>query len=121
MDGFVSFRGLKCALGCMLVFALLNVISVCPVIAHQVPAAQSCCEHSHGQGLPCTDTTPHNCPYVLLERSLTKAGFATLGLAAASSTQIEDLRAEAWLSSPNLCGRLTDSSGSYLLIRSLLI
>jgi len=105
----------------MLVFALANAISVCPVLAHQVPATQSCCEHSHGQNLPCTDTTPNNCPYVLLEKSQAQAGLSGLLLPGASIGQIEALCAAGWLCSPSLSSRRADSSASYLRFRDLRI
>jgi hypothetical protein len=105
----------------MLVFALANVISICPVLAHQVPAAQSCCEHSHGRNLPCTDTTPNNCPYVLLEKSQAKAALSGLLLPGASIGQIESLCAAGWLSSPSFSSRQPDSSASYLRFRDLRI
>jgi hypothetical protein len=121
MDGLGSIRYVKPALACILAFALANVITVCPVLAHQVPAAQSCCEHSHSQNnLPCTDTTPNNCPYVLLEKSQAKTGLHWLP-PAASTVQIEQLCAAGWLSSPSFSSRLADSSASYLRFRVLLI
>jgi hypothetical protein len=121
MNGFPSIRRVRYALAGLLVFALLNVISVCPVLAHQVPAAQSCCEHSHGQNLPCTDTTPNNCPYVLLEKSLAKIGLSAWDVGAAPAGQVEAIRAVVWFSFPSLLSRAADESGFYLLFRVLLI
>jgi hypothetical protein len=104
-----------------MVFALLNVITVCPMLAHQAIPSQSCCEHSHGQNLPCTDTTPNNCPYVLLEKSQAKFGAAADLLPTVSANQPEALHPGDWFSSPTVRYRRTDASGSYLLIRVLLI
>jgi len=112
---------MKGALAWMMAFALLNVISVCPVLAHQEPAAQSCCEHSHGQNLPCTGTSPNNCPYMLLEKSLAKHGLAVLFTAPVASAQVEANRPTIWLTSPSGVDWAADSSGSYLLFRVLLI
>jgi len=121
MDGFITIGRVRYVLAGMLVFALLNVISVCPMLAHQVPVAQSCCEHSHGQSLPCTDTTPNNCPYVLLEKSLAKIGLPAWDLGAAPADRVEAIHAVVWFSSPSLSSRAPDESGSYLLFRVLLI
>jgi hypothetical protein len=121
MDGGFTIRRLRYALAGVLVFALTNVISVCPVLAHQVPASQSCCEHSHGQNLPCTDTTPNNCPYVLLEKSLAKIGLPAWDLGAEPSGRVEAIHTIVWFSSRTLGGRGADVSDSYLLFRVLLI
>jgi hypothetical protein len=109
------------ALAWLMAFALLNVISVCPVLAHQVPVAQSCCEHAHGRDLPCTETTSHNCPYLLLEKSQAKLGLLALFYAMASATQAEQIRPVIWFSSPTWPQRRADASGSYLRFRVLLI
>jgi hypothetical protein len=105
----------------MMAFALLNVISVCPVLAHQVPAAQSCCEHSPGRDLPCTETTSHNCPYLMLEKSQVKLGVPALFSAPVASTQAEEIRPETRFSSLTWRQPRADASGSCLLFRVLLI
>jgi hypothetical protein len=105
----------------MMAFALLNVISVCPVLAHQVPNAQSCCEHAHGRDLPCTDTTSHNCPYLLLEKSQAKLGLLALLSSMVCHTQAGEIRPATWFSSPTWPQRPSDASGSYLIFRVLLI
>src|SRR5579862_3406748 len=105
----------------MMVFALLNVITVCPVLAHQAEPSQSCCEHWHGEKLPCTDTTPHNCPYVLLEKSQGKIAAWVYLLTGGLSPIAEALGAGDRFSSPIRTGHRTDFSRSYLLFRNLLI
>jgi hypothetical protein len=112
---------MRSALAWMMSFALLNVISACPVLAHQVPTGHACCEHSRGRDLPCTETSSNNCPYVLLEKSQGKAGVLTLLLATVSSAQREAIRPVTWFTSPNWAERLLDFSGSYLAFRVLLI
>ena len=105
----------------MMSFALLNVISACPMLAHQVPVAQSCCEHSKGRDLPCTDTTPNNCPYILLEKSLGKLGLWAVLTGVVSGERVELNRPMGWFSSPTWSERQVDRSGSYLRFGVLLI
>jgi hypothetical protein len=112
---------MKQILAYMLSFALLNVISVCPMLAGQVPMAQSCCGHSQGPHLPCSDTTANSCPYVLLEKSKAEVGLAALMLASIPVTAVEPIRPVAWFSSLNWEERRTDASKSYLRFRVLLI
>lgn len=102
-------------------FALLNVISVCPVLAHQVPVSHSCCERSPVHSVPCTDTTSNTCPYSLLEKSQGKAGLSGLLAAPVATTQVEVNRPLLWLSKPPSHQHLADLSSTYLFLRVLLI
>lgn len=121
MAGYTSKSGIRNALAWMMSFALLNVITVCPALAHQVPAAHACCEHSSRHSIPCTDNTSNACPYSLLEKSLAKLGFLTLLLAPAASLRAEVNRPMLWLSTLPWPRFQVDSSGTYLRLRVLLI
>jgi len=116
-----SKSGMSQVLAWMMSFALLNVITVCPVLAHQVPAAHACCEHSTRHSVPCTDNTSNACPYSLLEKSQVKLAFLGLLLAPACSARAEANRPEVWFSALTWPGRETDLSSTYLRLRILLI
>ena len=108
-------------LALMMMFALLNVISVCPMLAGQMQANASCCQHSTDKDLPCTESTPDNCPYVLLEKSTAERAASVLALAAAAACSLAqndpDLRQETLL--PDLPS--IDRSDSFLVFRVLRI
>jgi hypothetical protein len=105
----------------MMALALLNVITVCPMLARQVPAAHACCEHSSRPSVPCSDSTSNACPYSLLEKSQAAPGvlalLAVLGDGSAAEAKLPALR----LSTLPWPRRLADSSDTYLLLRALLI
>jgi len=105
----------------MMSFALLNVITVCPVLAHQVPAGHACCEHSTRHSMPCTDNTSNACPYSLLEKSQAKLAFLALLLAPAYGARAEANRPEVWFSALTWPGHEADLSSTYLRLRVLLI
>ena len=105
----------------MMSFALLNVITVCPVLAHLAPVSHACCEHSSRHSAPCTDNTSNACPYSLLEKSQAKLAFLALLLAAACSARAEANRPKVWLSALPWPGHETDLSATYLRLRVLLI
>src|SRR5579863_5252273 len=108
---------MRSAMAWMMSFALLNVIGVCPLLAHQVPVSHSCCERSPVHSVPCTDTTSNTCPYSLLEKSQGKAGFQALLLAPVVNAQVEANRPVAWISSLSGTNRQADLSGTYLFLR----
>ena len=105
----------------MMSFALLNVITVCPVLARQVPATHACCEHSSRHSVPCTDNTSNACPYSLLEKSQATPGLAAMLLQLGGGSEAEAKLPVLWLSTLAWPHRLADSSDSYLLMRVLLI
>ena len=105
----------------MMSFALLNVITVCPVLAHQEPASHACCEHSSRHSMPCTDNTSNACPYSLLEKSLGKLGLLALLLATASGAGAEANRPVVRFSTLVRPRFQADLSGAYLRLRALLI
>lgn len=112
---------MKHGLAWMMAFALLNVITACPVLAHGIPVSHSCCEHSQGQPLPCTDTASNACPYVLLEKSKVESGLLGLIIPAFSGIVDEPIHPVEWFSSLASVERRADASSSYLLFRVLLI
>jgi hypothetical protein len=65
-----------------MIFALVNVIGLCPVIAGGMSPAHSCCPHSTEKQIPCTESTARNCPYVLLEKAKSERWVAIAGLVA---------------------------------------
>ena len=121
MAWYASKSGIRNALACMLSFALLNVITVCPVLAHQVSAGHACCEHSSRHTMPCTDNTSNACPYSLLEKSLAKVGLLALLLAPSAGARAEVNRPIVWLSTLPWPRFQADLSGTYLRLRVLLI
>ena len=121
MTGYQAKSRTRVALAWMMAFALLNVITVCPVLAHQVPATHACCEHSQRNSVPCTDTTPHNCPYLILEKSQAKAGILALLFARVAGTHLERIRPTVWCCSLSSLSDLENSSPIYLQLRVLRI
>lgn len=105
----------------MMSFALLNVITVCPVPAHQVPVGHTCCEHSSRHSMPCTDNTSNACPYSLLEKSQAKLSVLALLLTPAPSARAEANRPIVWFSALAGPRYEVDLSTTYLRLRVLLI
>ena len=109
------------ALAWLMSFALLNVITVCPVLARQMPAAHTCCEHSSRHSVPCTDNTSNACPYSLLEKSQASPGVLAMLLEPGDGSYAEAKLPVLWLSTLPGPQRLADASDIYLLVRVLLI
>jgi hypothetical protein len=107
-------------LAAALVIALLNVISVCPVLAQQNSAAHSCCPQP---SVPCSDNSSSHCPYVLLEKSKSEPSVLAwvLALAPAPATPAERIGAQCWSSVLSPASPYRDASESYLRFRVLLI
>ena len=105
----------------MMVFALLNVITVCPVLARQMPAAHACCEHPSRHSVPCTDNTSSACPYSLLEKSQATPGGMAMLLQLGGGSEAAAKLPVLWLSTLPWPHLLADSSDTYLLVRVLLI
>ncbi|HYL78651.1 MAG TPA: hypothetical protein VEU96_30950 [Bryobacteraceae bacterium] len=103
----------------LLIFALLNVIAVCPVVAGGMSEKSSCCPHSSRPQIPCTESTGRNCPYVLLENGKAERSLSVAGFDVADTPAIAELHAPERLSSLIQPEHLADSSGSYLLLRVL--
>jgi hypothetical protein len=112
---------MKRLLAWAMVIALINVITLCPLLAVGMPASSSCCPHSKGPSLPCTESTGRNCPYVLLEKAKAERGLSAVDLAAVPVSVGAEFHAESWLSAPLVPTYFKDSSGSYLLHRVLRI
>lgn len=121
MAGAISQSRITRVLAWMMSFALLNVITICPVVAHQVPATHACCEHSSQHSVPCTDNTSNACPYSLLEKSQAKLGVLAILLAPTAGAYAEANRPTVWFSALAEPLRGLDLSGSHLLFRVLLI
>jgi len=121
MAGYTSRSGMSQVLAWMMSFALLNVITVCPVLAHLAPVSHACCEHSTRHSVPCTDNTSNACPYSLLEKSQAKLRALALLLAPAASASAEVNRPILWLSTLPWPRLQTDLSGTHLRLRVLLI
>ena len=121
MAGYTSKSGIRNALAWMMSFALLNVITVCPLLAHQVSAAHACCARSSGHSMPCTDNTSNACPYSLLGKSLAKLELLASLLEPAAGARAEVNRPILWLSTLPWPRFQVDSSGTYLRLRVLLI
>jgi hypothetical protein len=103
------------------VFALLNVISLCPVLAASMPPTSSCCNHSKGHQIPCTESSANNCPYVLLEKGKAEQGLDAFALAVMPTAIAAKIDPQYWFSSPTHPRYYKDSSSSYLLLRVLRI
>jgi hypothetical protein len=104
-----------------LVIALINVITLCPLLAAGMPVSSSCCPHSKGPSLPCTESTGRNCPYVLLEKAKAESGLAAIHLAAVPVSVAAELHPADWFSTPFVPPFFKDSTGSYLRNRVLRI
>ncbi len=102
-----------------LLIALVNVISVCPLLAQSSPAHACCPQPS----MPCSDSTSSHCPYVLLEKSRIEPSIlvSVLALVPAMTVPAEYSDANEWSSLLNLESPLRDASDSYLRFRVLLI
>ena len=102
-----------------LVFALVNVISVCPLLTLRPAQAHSCCPRPP---LPCSDSTSNRCLYVLFEKSKAERGFVPWTLAHAAVLPTEHIAAPNRDPLPD-CGEspVSDASNSYLLFRVLRI
>jgi len=102
-----------------LLIALVNVISVCPLLA-QTSAAHPCCPQP---SMPCSDSTASQCPYVLLEKSKAESSVLVLPLALAPAAAVpaEHIGAQSWCAVLSLESALRDASDSYLRFRVLLI
>src|ERR1039457_7601298 len=111
---------MKRLLAWAMVIALINVITLCPLIAVGMPA-KSCCPHSKGPSLPCTESTGRNCPYVLLEKANSERGLPTVDLAAVPVSVGAEFHPRELVSAPLVPTYFKDSSGSYLLHRVLRI
>jgi hypothetical protein len=98
--------------------ALLNVISVCPLLAQTT--AHACCPQP---SMPCSDSSSSHCPYVLLEKSKAESSILAWALALAPALTIpaEHFGAQQWSSSLSLESPPQDASDSYLRFRVLLI
>jgi hypothetical protein len=101
-----------------MIFALVNVIGVCPILASGMSAARSCCPHSTEKQIPCTESTARNCPYVLLEKAKSEQSVAVAGLVAAAVGIIARIHPNR-LSSLILPRYYVGSSDSYLLLEVL--
>jgi hypothetical protein len=110
---------MKRLLAWSMVIALINVITLCPLLASGMPASSSCCPHSKGPALPCTESTGRNCPYVLLEKAKSEPGFPAINLEAAAGIDVAELHPTDWFSARGVPTYFKDSSGSYLLHRVL--
>jgi len=104
-----------------MMIALLNVISVCPLLASSMPETSSCCDHSKGHQLPCTESTGHNCPYVLLEKAKGEQVQIVFALTAIVTSAAANFNPRYQVSSLTHAGYYKDSSSSYLLLRVLRI
>jgi len=103
----------------LMVFALLNVITICPIVASGTHAASPCCPHSKGPQIPCTESTANNCPYVLLEKPKSERGVPALVLAAIPAAVGAPLHTASRLSVPHFAEFLAHRSDSYLSHRVL--
>jgi hypothetical protein len=113
---------MKRLLAWSMVIALMNVIALCPLLAAGTPPqTSSCCHHSRGQSVPCTESTGGNCPYVLLEKAKSERGLSTVELAAIPVSVGAEFHPEDWSSAPVVPHYFKDASGSYLLHRVLRI
>ncbi len=104
-----------------MLFALINVIGICPLVASTMPASSSCCPHSKGPQIPCTESSSHNCPYVLLEKAKSERGLAATSLVAIPATVGAQVHPISRFLAPIVSQYLQDSSGSYLIHRVLRI
>lgn len=104
-----------------MVIALINVITLCPLLAAGMPPTSSCCPHSKGPSLPCTESTGSNCPYVLLEKAKSERGLSAVELAAVPVSVGAEFHTEDRFSAPVVPPYFKDASGSYLLYRVLRI
>jgi len=111
---------MRAVLACALVFSLVNVISVCPMLAHEASQQHSCCPQSP---VPCSDNSSGRCPYVLLEKSKAESSILAWALALAPALTIpgEELHARQWFFTLNIRPSHRDVSDSYLRFRVLLI
>jgi len=104
-----------------MVIALINVITLCPLLAAGMPPSSSCCSHSKGPSLPCTESTGRNCPYVLLEKAKSERGLPAIDLATVPASVGAEFHPEDWFSASLVPSYFKDASGSYLLHRVLRI
>ena len=109
---------MKLLLAWVLTFALVNVITVCPVLAGGMEQS-SCCPHSTGPKSPCTESTARNCPYVLLEKAKAEPGLSASIFDAVATLVFGDFDPPGRLSSLFHPEYVADSSGSYLRLRVL--
>jgi len=101
-------------------FALLSVITFCPLTASETHATSSCCpHHSKGPQIPCTESTANNCPYVLLEKAKSERGLPALVLAAIPTAVGAPLQTASRLPVLHASQFLADRSDSYLSHRVL--
>jgi hypothetical protein len=112
---------MKRLLAWAMVIALMNVITLCPLLAVGMPASSSCCPHSKGPSLPCTESTGRNCPYVLLEKAKAERGFSAFDLAAVPVNVGAEFHPRELVFRALVPTYFKDSSGSYLLHRVLRI
>jgi hypothetical protein len=112
---------MKRLLAWAMAIALMNVITLCPLLAVGMPASSSCCPHSKGPSLPCTESTGRNCPYVLLEKAKSERGLSAVDLAAVPVSVGAEFHPRELVSARVVPTYLEDSSGSYLLHRVLRI
>jgi hypothetical protein len=108
----------KLLLAWVLTFALVNVITVCPVLAGGMEQS-SCCPHSSGPKIPCTESTARNCPYVLLEKAKAEPGLSASSFDIVATPAPGELDPLGRLSTPIHPDYVTNYSGSYLLLRVL--
>ena len=112
---------MKRLLAWAMVIALINVITLCPLLAVGMPATSSCCPHSKGPSLPCTESTGRNCPYVLLEKAKSERFQPAVDLAAVPVSVGAAFHPRELVFAPLVPAYFKDSSGSYLLHRVLRI
>jgi hypothetical protein len=105
----------------VLIFALVNVITVCPVLASGMAGKSSCCPHSSGPRIPCTESTSRNCPYVLLEKAKSESRLSAISFDVGGALATAELHPPDRFSSLIHPEFLADLSGSYLLLRVLRI
>jgi hypothetical protein len=110
---------MKRLLAWSMVIALINVITLCPLLAAGMPASSSCCPHSKGPVLPCTESTGRNCPYVLLEKAKSERGLPAINLEMVAAIHVAELHPTDWFFARSVPSYFKDCSGSYLLHRVL--
>jgi len=102
-----------------MIFAVINVITLCPLAAQMAPASSSCCSHSKGHEIPCTESTSRNCPYVLLEKAKSERGLAAFTIAGIATVLSAEFHPQSSASWPIKSEYYPDSSESYLSFRVL--
>ena len=102
-----------------MIFALLNVIGLCPALAAGSHEKSSCCQHRQQPQLPCTDGAGNHCPYSLLEKSKSEPGFHGLHLIAVTLPSSAGVHAGIGFLAPSPIARLSDQTATYLLLRVL--